>query len=92
MDPTIVESDFSGSAWDTANSTFEDFPHHPEPQKPLETKLTNADQRNELMPPPAIADESKFACPYRKHNPEKYTLQDWRSCALSGFPTVARVK
>jgi tetratricopeptide (TPR) repeat protein len=33
-----------------------------------------------------------FACPYRKHNPRKYCVRDWRSCALSPQKTVARVK
>jgi hypothetical protein len=36
----------------------------------------------------------KFSCPYRKHNPRKYTHCDrvWRTCALAPFSTVARVK
>jgi hypothetical protein len=33
-----------------------------------------------------------FACPYRKHNPRKYCVADWRSCALGPHKTVARVK
>ncbi|KAH6714386.1 hypothetical protein BKA61DRAFT_481996, partial [Leptodontidium sp. MPI-SDFR-AT-0119] len=37
-------------------------------------------------------DNKKFACPYRKHNPRKYCVQDSRSCALTPFETVARVK
>lgn len=34
----------------------------------------------------------KFACPYRKHDPHKYTIYKHRSCALSHWDTVARVK
>ena len=34
----------------------------------------------------------KFACPCWKHDPKRYSLGNWRSCALSGFPTTARVK
>jgi hypothetical protein len=34
----------------------------------------------------------RFACPYRKHNPRKYSVQDWRICALTHHKTIARVK
>ncbi len=34
----------------------------------------------------------KFACPYRKHDPHRYTIYKHRSCALSHWDTVARVK
>ena len=33
-----------------------------------------------------------FACPYRKHNPRKYCVKDWRSCALGAHKTVSRLK
>jgi hypothetical protein len=33
-----------------------------------------------------------FACPFRKRNPRKYCMKNWRSCALSLHKTVARVK
>jgi hypothetical protein len=33
-----------------------------------------------------------YACPYRKHNPRKYCVKDWRSCCLTPQKTVARVK
>jgi len=39
--------------------------------------------RDELRP---------FACPYRKYNPCKYNVNDWRSCAVTPHGTVARVK
>ncbi|KAE9364895.1 hypothetical protein N431DRAFT_282195, partial [Stipitochalara longipes BDJ] len=43
--------------------------------------------------PPADATQPiGFACPYRKHNPRKYCVTKWRSCALSPLKTVARVK
>lgn len=45
---------------------------------------------------PEVGEDSqqKFSCPYRKHNPRKYTHCDrvWRTCALAPFSTVARVK
>jgi hypothetical protein len=56
------------------------------------------DGRNQKQPiPPSyepkdLDDTSKFACPYRKHNPSKYGVQKWRPCALTPLDTVARVK
>lgn len=41
-------------------------------------------------PPPK--NGVKFACPYRKHAPHRYTIYKHRSCALSHWDTVARVK
>jgi hypothetical protein len=41
-------------------------------------------------PPPK--NSVKFACPYRKHSPHTYTIYKHRSCALSHWDTVARVK
>jgi hypothetical protein len=35
---------------------------------------------------------SKFACPYRKHDPKKYSVPNWGPCALTPLQTVARVK
>jgi hypothetical protein len=34
----------------------------------------------------------KLACPFRKHDPRTYGVQNYRSCALSSWDTVARVK
>jgi len=34
----------------------------------------------------------KFACPYRKHNSQKYSVHNWRVCALSPLNSVSRVK
>ena len=56
------------------------------------------DGRNRKRPklpssePKDLDDSSKFACPYRKHNPSKYGVQKWRPCALTPLETVARVK
>ena len=35
---------------------------------------------------------SKFACPFRKHNPRKYNIHQHKTCALSSFESVARLK
>ncbi|KAF8846433.1 hypothetical protein BDZ45DRAFT_812329 [Acephala macrosclerotiorum] len=43
---------------------------------------------------PAVYEDDylKLACPYRKKDPRKYSVRDWRSCALTPHETVARVK
>ncbi|PMD24540.1 hypothetical protein NA56DRAFT_548026, partial [Hyaloscypha hepaticicola] len=33
-----------------------------------------------------------FACPFRKHNPQVYSIYDYRVCALNHWGTIARVK
>ncbi|KAH6718161.1 hypothetical protein BKA61DRAFT_670574 [Leptodontidium sp. MPI-SDFR-AT-0119] len=38
------------------------------------------------------AHKRKFACPYRKHDPFKYNVHSYRTCATSGFPDISRVK
>jgi hypothetical protein len=40
----------------------------------------------------AVNDNAKFACPYRKYDPRKYCVQNWRPCALTPLENVARVK
>jgi hypothetical protein len=58
----------------------------------------NRDDRNSKQPRsllfPSLKDDdnTKFACPYRKHNPQRYCVQYWRPCALTALDTVARVK
>jgi len=38
-------------------------------------------------------EQSKFACPFRKHDPARYGIQrGWRICALSRWESIARVK
>lgn len=33
-----------------------------------------------------------FACPFRKHDPRKYSAQDWPKCVLASHLTVSRLK
>ena len=42
--------------------------------------------------PSAGAHTVRFACPFRKHNPRTYNMYTHRSCALSGWTTIARIK
>jgi hypothetical protein len=37
-------------------------------------------------------ESPRFSCPYRKHNPRKYNMHQHKTCALSPFDSVARVK
>ncbi|KAF8850127.1 hypothetical protein BDZ45DRAFT_752088 [Acephala macrosclerotiorum] len=41
---------------------------------------------------PANPQNPNFACPYRKHNPTKYGLENFRACALSPWNSISRVK
>jgi hypothetical protein len=42
--------------------------------------------------PISMAVSLLFACPYRKHDPRKYNIHDWSTCALTPHRSVARVK
>jgi hypothetical protein len=44
-----------------------------------------------VLPSPG-AHTVRFACPFRKHNLRVYTMYTHRSCALSGWTTIARIK
>ena len=39
-----------------------------------------------------FSETPKFACPFRKHDPRKYSVPNWGPCALTPLQTVARVK
>lgn len=47
------------------------------------------DNMNDLENP---IKKPRYACPYRKHNRRRYNLHDHRTCALSWFETIARLK
>ncbi|KAH7306092.1 hypothetical protein BKA65DRAFT_198481 [Rhexocercosporidium sp. MPI-PUGE-AT-0058] len=34
----------------------------------------------------------RYGCPFRKHNPRKYNMHHYQSCALGSFGSIARVK
>jgi hypothetical protein len=36
--------------------------------------------------------ERQFACPFRKRDPWKYSVQEWPRCALKPQKTIARLK
>jgi hypothetical protein len=49
-------------------------------------------RRDFLSPSDSTENSLKFSCPYRKHDPRKYCVQNWGPCALTPQRTVARVK
>ena len=53
-------------------------------------------RRKRLDKLPAVGEDdaivSQFACPYRKRDPRKYSVQDWPRCALKPQRTIARLK
>jgi len=54
-----------------------------DPKRPKKTKSQPEDRCDSVM---------KFACPYRKYNPQKYCIKNWRLCALTPLDSVSRVK
>lgn len=59
---------------------------------------TDDDQRTPKRPrtshtqPDTQKSGYKFACPYRKHDPRKYCVQEWGPCALTPLASISRVK
>ncbi|KAE9374964.1 hypothetical protein N431DRAFT_406034 [Stipitochalara longipes BDJ] len=49
-------------------------------------------QRVGLRLPSELNNPARFACPFRKHDPQKYSMYGHRVCALTGWDTIARVK
>jgi hypothetical protein len=54
-----------------------------DPKRPKKTKSQLGDRCDSVI---------KFACPYRKYNPQKYCIRNWRLCALTPLDSVSRVK
>jgi hypothetical protein len=42
--------------------------------------------------PSKLGDPVRFACPFRKQDPQKYSIHSHRVCALTSFETISRVK
>jgi hypothetical protein len=49
-------------------------------------------QRGGPRPPSELNNLARFACPFRKHDPQKYSIHGHRVCALTSWDTIARVK
>jgi hypothetical protein len=56
-----------------------------------ETEPRNQDQSN-ANDSNRREEQKHFSCPFRKHNPEKYNLKDWKICALTSYQNIARLK
>jgi hypothetical protein len=49
-------------------------------------------QRGGPRLPSELNNPARFACPFRKHDPQKYSIYNYRVCALTSWDTIARVK
>jgi hypothetical protein len=49
-------------------------------------------RRGGPRPPSELDSLSRFACPFRKHDPQRYNIHSHRVCALTSWDTIARVK
>jgi hypothetical protein len=48
--------------------------------------------RSELELPADRIENPRYSCPYRKHNRQRYNIHTHRTCALSWFTSIARLK
>jgi hypothetical protein len=48
--------------------------------------------RTDLELPADRIESPRYSCPYRKHNRQRYNIHTRRTCALSWFSTIARLK
>ncbi|KAH6711546.1 hypothetical protein BKA61DRAFT_693306 [Leptodontidium sp. MPI-SDFR-AT-0119] len=62
---------------DENDGNDDDFPRRPTKRTLLSGKLSS---------------RKKFACPFRKYNPVKYSINDYYTCALTGHDTISRLK
>lgn len=75
-----------GSAKRSLEDEGKELPEEDDDERRAKKPRTPAVSRN------ALEESAQFACPYRKHDPRKYNVNDWSSCALTPLRTVARVK
>jgi hypothetical protein len=102
--PSPTHSDSSRGATSQGGATSQHTPnaeHHKrkEYNKEDNEDISDGDDRkNPKRPRKAISmlatmlDDKRFACPYRKHDPKHYSVQHWRSCALTSLENISRVK
>jgi hypothetical protein len=55
------------------------------------------DEGEGYLPPPSLSKRSpesakRFACPFRKHDPNTYNIQDHEVCAIRSWSTISRLK
>ncbi|KAL5314874.1 hypothetical protein ACEPPN_017524 [Leptodophora sp. 'Broadleaf-Isolate-01'] len=62
---------------DENDENDDDFPRRPTKRTLLSGKLSSG---------------KKFACPFRKYNPAKYSINEYHTCALTGQDTISRLK
>jgi hypothetical protein len=60
-----------------------------DPPSDEEKSGSNKRLRDSASTPDDLNEKLKYACPYRKHDPRKYNIQNWSPCALTPHKTVA---
>jgi hypothetical protein len=63
-----------------------------DPESDDDSQRRSGPPRKGSVVPEPERSRPNFACPYRKHNPRKYSVTEWRPCALTPHNTIARVK
>jgi hypothetical protein len=48
--------------------------------------------RDDSNVPADASEKIKYACPYRKHDRQRYNVHTHRICVLTGFPDISRLK
>lgn len=47
---------------------------------------------NQALSRPAAGDIIRFSCPYKKRDPHIYITKEWKSCAVSCYESISRLK
>jgi hypothetical protein len=84
----------------SSSFTGDQIPSNSEQKRKRDEQEENDNSNNQRKQNPpersilrlAGAHAVRFACPFRKHNLRIYTMYTHRSCALSGWTTIARIK
>ena len=64
-----------------------------EDEEPDESNRNDPRKPRHYVDPGSIPENiSRFACPFRKHDPGRYSMHSHRVCALSSWDSIARVK
>lgn len=63
-----------------------------EPEDPEDNDRRASKRAGKQPATETVSVELQYACPYRKYDPRKYCVQDWKLCAITSHKNVARVK
>jgi hypothetical protein len=62
------------------------------PMDDKDDRLPRRPNNDSLRPVDQEPIDIELACPFRKHDPRKYTIYSSQVCALSHWGTIARLK